>query len=193
MENTKHLDLKQWELEDFILMEDFNADNQKVDAAFATLQQGQQQAAEQLQQLQAGLALQKLGTAVGDGSNSLQMDLSGVDLTQYSRLYLHLSVNGLAAGIRLFFSDSFTATGGLSLGTAAGGGYICQMQVAPLQEGFFYEYVSCNSDNTQGSHAAYSTLVTPDAMDTLYLAAYNNGKWLTFNENCRATLYGWAW
>jgi len=195
MENTKHLDLKQWELEDFILMEDFNADNQKVDAAFGAMQQAQQQAAEQLQQMQNGLALQKLGSAVG-GADRMVIDLSGVDLSQYSRLYLHIQCHNLnSAAVRLFFADNISSSTSncLSLGTGTTGDYTCQLQLAPLQNGFWYEYVSGNSENTKGSHSTYSTLATPASVEGLYVVAYNGSKLQTFDANCRATLYGWTW
>lgn len=88
MNHTPHLQLNQWEKSDRIMMEDFNADNAKLDEALT------QQAAALRQEIAAAKAencWKKLleFTTTADAAQ-VPVDLSGIDLTQYQELCLYI-------------------------------------------------------------------------------------------------------
>lgn len=76
MRQTANYQLSQWDAEDRILREDFNSDNQKIDETMAALK--------------AGNYFEKLADVTTTQScQQLDVDLSGVDFTQYDRLIIH--------------------------------------------------------------------------------------------------------
>ena len=82
MKKTQHYGLCQWDAEDRILREDFNSDNEKIDAAIADAN-----------------PLQDLGTVVleQDGGE-LNLDLSGVDWSQYWEVRVYFELAGTENG-----------------------------------------------------------------------------------------------
>ena len=100
MQQTTNYQLNQWEKPDRILMDDFNRDNEKIDAALAAM------------------PLRKLMDITTEQDvTQVDLDLSGLDLTEFQELtlYIHypntvtasyycLRVNGLTSG--------YTATNG---------------------------------------------------------------------------------
>ena len=76
MRQTANYQLSQWDAEDRILREDFNRDNQKIDETMAALK--------------ARNYFEKLADVTTTQScQQLDVDLSGVDFTQYDRLIIH--------------------------------------------------------------------------------------------------------
>ena len=76
LRQTANYQLSQWDAEDRILREDFNSDNQKIDETMAALK--------------AGNYFEKLADVTTTQScQQLDVDLSGVDFTQYDRLIIH--------------------------------------------------------------------------------------------------------
>ena len=80
---TGNIQLNQWVAEDPVLMEDFNADNQKLDAAIGEIKQG--------------ALLKKLLdiTVTTSGVKTVELNLSGIDLSKFQRLYLYVDNSGL--------------------------------------------------------------------------------------------------
>ena len=68
---TSHLALNQWQRTDPVVMDDFNADNAKVDAALSSLP-----------------VVKLFSVTVGTAAQQVDIDLSGVDWSQYA--YLHV-------------------------------------------------------------------------------------------------------
>ncbi len=76
MKKTQHYGLCQWDGEDRILREDFNEDNAKLDTAIAEVKERNY--------------FEKLADVTTTQScQQLDVDLSGVDFTQYDRLIIH--------------------------------------------------------------------------------------------------------
>lgn len=70
-QKTPNLALNQWQRSDPVVMDDFNADNAKLDAALG------------------GMAVDRLLTVVTSAAaNQVDLDLSGLDLTKYAQLHL---------------------------------------------------------------------------------------------------------
>ena len=79
MRQTANYQLSQWDPEDRILREDFNGDNQRIDETMAALK--------------AGNYFEKLADVTTTQScQQLDVDLSGVDFTQYDRLIIHAMI-----------------------------------------------------------------------------------------------------
>ncbi|MDR0952547.1 MAG: hypothetical protein LBM18_06455 [Oscillospiraceae bacterium] len=74
---TANFQLNQWVPNDPVLMEDFNADNQRIDAV--------------LGELDSNSMIRKLAdvTVTQSGVKLIDFDLSGIDMTQYSLLWLN--------------------------------------------------------------------------------------------------------
>ncbi len=82
MRKTANYDLCQWDAEDRILRENFNSDNEKIDAAIADAN-----------------PLQDLGTVVLEQNGSeLNLDLSGVDWSQYWEVRVYFELAGTGNG-----------------------------------------------------------------------------------------------
>ena len=97
MNYTENYQLNQWEESDRVLMEDFNADNEKIDAALAEIK-----AAEAMVKL--------LDLTLEEDTQKWDIDMSSIDLTQYQKLLLYphlkgntdqwvyMHINGLTSG-----------------------------------------------------------------------------------------------
>ncbi len=94
---TTNLGLHQWEKEDLFLMDEFNEDNQLLDAAVGKS------------------ALLKLETVtLTAAANKVAFDLSGYDLSSYSELRLHIDGTCGSTGRRiLYLSLNETAATGM--------------------------------------------------------------------------------
>ena len=99
MTKTTNYQLNQWEKTDRILMEDFNADNAKVDAALKG--QAEALAAEQAAREAGDAALaekstpQVLKTVTQPADSTLfTVDLSDIDWNQWRNVYICLEVSG---------------------------------------------------------------------------------------------------
>ena len=104
VDHTTNYQLSQWETTDRILMEDFNSDNAKIDAALAAHDAalaGKADAADLAALTQALAALEakstlqviKTVTQAADGT-TFQIDLSDVDWSQWSTVYICLDLLG---------------------------------------------------------------------------------------------------
>ena len=83
---TANYQLNQWEAEDKVLRTEFNADNAKLDAALAEL------AAEVEGAVQANPYQKLAHVAVTQAADTVTLDLSGVDLSQYQALELYAAL-----------------------------------------------------------------------------------------------------
>lgn len=107
MQKTNSFNLNQWEKSDRIMMEDFNADNAKLEAA--------------LNKIWDTFPLVKLmNQTLEEATTHTDLDLSGMDLTNYRLLrlsvrfpsssipayYLALQVNGLSTGYQASDDES---------------------------------------------------------------------------------------
>ena len=103
MKKTQHYGLCQWDAEDRILREDFNSDNQKIDAPIARAN-----------------PLQSLGTVVleQDGSE-LDLDLSGVDWDLYWEVRVYFELAGTENGGVSVLLNHMTAGYSNELGNSA--------------------------------------------------------------------------
>ena len=102
MNQTANYGLNQWDEQDRILREDFNADNAKIEAALAAL-------------TKASAYEKLLSVTTTENQNEIALDLSGIDLTQFRKLELdiHLGSDGgtpdsYANTIRLRWDDETT-------------------------------------------------------------------------------------
>ena len=116
---TANLALNQWVLTDPFLMEDMNADNQKIDAALGAV------------------AIAKLlDVTTSANAQQVDLDVSSIDFTKFSSIKVIASIrvtplgtaqqlfgriNGAGANIREVFSSSSS----LPLQTYAGYGFVC--------------------------------------------------------------------
>lgn len=106
MNKTPNYQLNQWDKSDRIQMEDFNADNAKIEAA--------------LQQLRDASPVEWLldVTTTAAASNQYNLDVSGIDFTQYREVRLYVEVNpdstATSLSVRLnggtAYHDSYGAT-----------------------------------------------------------------------------------
>lgn len=80
---TSALGLSQWVLSDPFRMEDFNADNAKIDAAVAAVPY-----------------VKLLNVTTNAAATQVDLDLSGIDLSQFSKLEIVASLNSPAATSR---------------------------------------------------------------------------------------------
>ena len=97
MNYTENYQLNQWEESDRVLMEDFNADNEKIDAALAEIKA-------------AGAMVKLLDLTLEEDTQKWDIDMSSIDLTQYQKLLLYphlkgntdqwvyMHINGLTSG-----------------------------------------------------------------------------------------------
>ena len=77
MKKTENVQLNQWDPEDRILRTDFNADNEKIDAAIGGVQ--------------AAMRVVKLLDITTElAATQIDLDVSGIDLTAYHELWLYL-------------------------------------------------------------------------------------------------------
>ena len=116
MDKTSNYNLNQWSKEDRVLMEDFNADNAKLDAAIdqvdgrvdglaeskadktaVTALQGRMAAAE----AKAGARLIQRGTPLGAESGVYTVSFAGVDWSQWKTIYLLLTIKANTSNISI--------------------------------------------------------------------------------------------
>ena len=125
MQHTQNYQLSRWEKDDRIMMEDFNADNEKIDAALkanadavGALEVGKADAAAlsketsartaadstltaRVTALEQGVKFIKLGaTTTTAAGQSMTVDLSGVDMSQYDAMLLLTQAYLSASGVR---------------------------------------------------------------------------------------------
>ena len=93
LNQTANYGLSQWEATDRILMEDFNSDNSKIDAALKA--NADAIAAETTARASGDLWVRLLDLTVEAETQKWDIDLSGIDLTKYQKLLLcpHLKGN----------------------------------------------------------------------------------------------------
>lgn len=160
MRKTEHYQLNQWEKTDRILMEDFNGDNAKLDAALAALRalsasesarlEGALAAAQNalnadIQRLDAGklrfdVLLEQSVTASGDASLNLpvngallsQCALAAVDIQLPSFGNCCLGFNGSLGGYWTPSIPSGTSSGGLAMLTS---GRLSRLLFFPMKRG----------------------------------------------------------
>ena len=113
---TPNYNLNQWSKDDRVLMEDFNADNAKLDAAIdqvdgrvdglaeskadktaVTALQGRMTAAE----AKAGARLIQRGTPLGAESGVYTVSFAGVDWSQWKTIYLLLTIKANTSNISI--------------------------------------------------------------------------------------------
>ncbi|MCI8914315.1 MAG: hypothetical protein HFF55_08110 [Lawsonibacter sp.] len=116
MDKTSNYNLNQWSKDDRVLMEDFNADNAKLDAAIdqvdgrvdglaeskadktaVTALQGRMTAAE----AKAGARLIQRGTPLGAESGVYTVSFAGVDWSQWKTIYLLLTIKANTSNISI--------------------------------------------------------------------------------------------
>ncbi len=120
MENTSNYGLKRWDGEDRILHTEFNDNWDKIDTAIkgsADKAAAALAAATALEQKMGWQLLKSTTQILTDGGNHIQLDLSGIDLSQYSALHIRADVEGrgylfLAVQSDYLQDHAFPATSG---------------------------------------------------------------------------------
>ena len=120
MENTSNYGLKRWDGEDRILHTEFNDNWDKIDTAIkgsADKAAAALAAATALEQKLGWQLLKSTNQILTDGGNHIQLDLSGIDLSQYSALHIRADVEGrgylfLAVQSDYLQDHAFPATSG---------------------------------------------------------------------------------
>ena len=79
MKQTSNYQLNQWDAQDRILREDFNDDNEKIDAALAEIKA-------------AGAYVKLKEVTLSVPANRIDVDLSDVDFREYERLFIYCSL-----------------------------------------------------------------------------------------------------
>ena len=96
MQQTTHYQLNQWEPEDRILRTDFNSDNARVDAALAGLKA-------------ASLMEKVLDVTTAEGANLVEVDVSGIDFTQYRQVDVYIRVKmATYTNISFYLNEALT-------------------------------------------------------------------------------------
>lgn len=113
MQKTENYQLCQWAASDRVLMEDFNGDNAKLEAALtglAAADAAEQSAraaqdtalAQQLSQLTASIPVVKLlDQSVTSGQTRLDIDVSQIDFTQYAEVLILPMLSAAASTVYL--------------------------------------------------------------------------------------------
>ena len=120
MENTSNYGLKRWDGEDRILHTEFNDNWDKIDTAIkgsADKAAAALAAVTALEQKMGWQLLKSTDQILTDGGNHIQLDLSGIDLSQYSALHIRADVEGsgylfLAVQSDYLRDHAFPATSG---------------------------------------------------------------------------------
>ena len=120
MENTSNYGLKRWDGEDRILHTEFNDNWDKIDTAIKGSEDkaaAALAAATALEQKMGWQLLKSTNQILTDGGNHIQLDLSGIDLSQYSALHIRADVEGrgylfLAVQSDYLRDHAFPATSG---------------------------------------------------------------------------------
>ena len=119
MENTSNYGLKRWDGGDRILHTEFNDNWDKIDTALKSSADGvaAQAATTALEKKMGWQLLKSTNQILTDGGNHIQLDLSGIDLSQYSALHIRADVEGrgylfLAVQSDYLRDHAFPATSG---------------------------------------------------------------------------------
>ena len=119
MENTSNYGLKRWDPEDRILHTEFNDNWDKIDTALKASADAvaAQAATTALEKKMGWQLLKSTNQILTDGGNHIQLDLSGIDLSQYSALHIRADVEGrgylfLAVQSDYLRDHAFPATSG---------------------------------------------------------------------------------
>lgn len=97
MENTSNYGLKRWDGEDRILHTEFNDNWDKIDTAIkgsADKAAAALAATTALEQKMGWQLLKSTTKILTNGGNHMQLDISNIDLTQYSTLHIRVDVTG---------------------------------------------------------------------------------------------------
>ena len=170
MQHTQNYQLSRWAKDDRIMMEDFNADNEKIDAALkanadavGALQTGKADAAATAAAISAveqsvkfvKLAAPQVTTELDE---SIVFDLSALNMTDYQALMVIAAVE--ANGTGLVTGKAELACGSDTIGTicsCTGGRASSISWVFPAQRGIAAGYLSANqsrNDSYSGSGSA---------------------------------------
>ena len=114
MKQTEHYGLNQWELADRIQMEDFNGDNEKVDAALAGLR-------EEIAAVRGSVLCEKLvDYTTTAAAQQVDIDVSGIDFTQYVRIDLSINDTGNTGNLNLRVNHLTSYTDVNTVGSGSG-------------------------------------------------------------------------
>ena len=185
MTKTENYNLNQWEKTDRVLMDDFNENNAKIDAAIAAVRHA--------------ISIEKLAElSIGADTTQYNIDVQGLDLTQYYRLDLYvtppattanyadtiyLRVNGLSRGY-LYGHDSAAQLAIGSLGTEENGfGYLCfhiylDHWIAGTSEFYYttHSYYKDGSVNQTCNEQFFVLEKSPAEIQTLNLTGWRGGE-----------------
>lgn len=182
---TSNIGLNQWQRSDFFVMDDFNADNQKIDAAFGKV---------------AYVKLADITTAAD--ANQVDVDLSSFDMSKYSELRVTLRCNASAsstAAMKLCVNDltdtiykcgSAGTTDYLTNPYMGTGGYLSYITVAPLPGGRITAIcfgISCDSGAASSSNRGGVTLAAQTWLTKLNFISASGYSILA---GTRITVYG---
>ena len=114
MNKTENYQLNQWELTDRIRMEDFNGDNEKIDAALAGLR-------EEIAVVRAANLCEKLvDYTTTAAAQQVDIDVSGIDFTQYVRIDLSINDTGNTGSLSLRVNGLTSYTDVNTVGSGSG-------------------------------------------------------------------------
>ena len=126
MNQTAAHGLSQWEAQDRILREDFNADNFKIEQALGALAETQRQTAEALAEAQSALAalretrhyVKLADYTTTEASKQFDLDVSQIDFTQYFKIELSLETTLTNDAIRVLTNGATSGYTGFSSGNS---------------------------------------------------------------------------
>ena len=184
MDQTNHYQLSQWESTDRILMENFNGDNAKIDAALKANADAVVQAA-------SAFPVQKLADYTAEAAGrQLDIPLTGVDCGAYHELWVYaapgtgttasqmmLRVNGLTAYIRNGNTRDWLA--GMSLATPDPWECDClfHLRLGRAITGecaYTFQYLSDFRSNSFGDR--YVADLSPSALTSIQLYSFEDGQ-----------------
>ncbi len=146
MNQTSNYQLNQWQLHDRIQMQDFNADNAKIDAALK---------AEADARTAGDLWVKLKEQTLSADAPQIDINLSGIDLSQYRQLDLWLDPVLKSGGPDSFFIRVNNLTEGYYIGAQATG-YMGQIDTGTEQSRFCfgcYHFYLTNSIAGTTDHA----------------------------------------
>ena len=140
MNYTENYQLSQWVAGDRVLMEDFNENNKKMDTALTVIQQKLQQRISEVVKIAEA--------TINTPTNRIDIDLSQIDLRNYARLMIYLSLpsdNNISYTVRLDNISStvysYTSSGSISelthCGSFSPNGYLQSLELAASSTHYF--------------------------------------------------------
>ena len=100
MNHTKNYQLSQWEMEDRLLMEDFNGDNAKVDAALKAQADALAAQGRQLAEVQSQVGLRLLFTRrLGSTQSDFHASLQGINWSKYAVVHIAADIKQDGRGV----------------------------------------------------------------------------------------------